>query len=544
MAADQGRRYLRRIGYNAHCRYAGKLGRACMIRCAQMHAKLAGSASWLAIAGAMFFWSWLDQCMFGPALFSPVDRRLADISLVVMGLASIAGMGLAVWVARRNKVASGGSAAGADDVEGSSGDGCGPSGLWCPRFAVGSACMGVFSCVVCGASLNADGMGMPYVLGIALAGLSMGSLQVVWGVVALAQGVERALLHLSGAWALGLVVNLAFQVVPGFGGWYAASMLPALSVAIYVALSIFQKRSHLRIEALANANAQPVGAAAKPDFLFMVIVFAVCALFGMMTLLHPVGGFAENLVSSGMDSVFARCVTSSFVFAACLVLPRNRVVLVFNVTLSFVALGALALTVSLFDIAWQFPGRLLVAVGYMGLDLLIWAVMARLCEARAMSSAKTVFMVIGAQQAGIVLGGTLSTMTYAVNVGAEMLSVLLVALNYGLLVACYVLLRRYVGWVGGDGMDSISPSVGAPEAGSSSQQQGREDTILAYAQSRHLTAREIDVLLLLAEGRNVPYMAERFVVSENTVKSHVRHIYEKCDFHDRQELLDALEDIR
>jgi DNA-binding CsgD family transcriptional regulator len=515
-----------------------------MVRCTHMHAKLAGSASWLAIVGAMFFWSWLDQCMFGPALFSPVDRRLADISLVVMGLASVAGMGLAAWVAHWSKVASGDPAAEASGAGGSSGNDPEPSGLWCPRFAVGSACMGVLSCVVCGTSLNADGMGISYVLGIALAGLSMGALQVVWGIVALAQGVERALLHLSGAWALGLIANLAFQVVPGFGGWYAASVLPALSIAIYVVLFALQKRPRLRIEAPASANASAAGVTAKPDLLFVAIVFAVCTLFGMMTLLHPMGGFAENLVSSGMDSVFARCVTSAFVFAACLALPRNRVTLVFNVTLSFVALGALALTVSLFDIAWQFPGRLLVAVGYMGLDLLIWAVMACLCETRAMSPAKTVFMVISAQQAGIVLGGAFSAMAYAVNVGAEALSVLLVVLNYGLLVACYVLLRRYVGWVGGCGMDSISPSVGTPKIGSPSQQQGREDAILAYAQLRHLTAREIDVLLLLAEGRNVPYIAERFVVSENTVKSHVRHIYEKCDFHDRQELLDALEDIR
>lgn len=515
-----------------------------MVRYAQMHAKLVGSASWLAIVGAMFFWSWLDQCMFGPALFSPVDRSLTDISLAVMGLASIAGMGLAAWVAHRNKVVSGGPAAEADGTGGSSGIGPGPSSLWCPRFAVGSACVGFLSCIVCGTSLNIDGMWMLYILSIALAGLSMGSLQVVWGVVALAQGVERALLHLSGAWALGLVVNLVFQIVPGFGSWYAASVLPVFSVVIYVVLCSLQKKPCLCIEAPAHASARAVDVVAKPDSLLMGIVFAVCALFGMMTLLHPVGGFADNLVSSGMDSVFARCVTSVFVFAACLVLPRARVVLVFNVTLSFVALGALALTVSMFDIAWQLPGRLLVAVGYMGLDLLIWAVMACLCETRAMPPAKTVFMVISAQQAGIVLGGAFSAMVYAVNVGAETLSVLLVILNYGLLVACYALLRRYVGWVGGDGVDSISSSVGSLKIGSSSPGQGREDAIMAYAQSHHLTAREIDVLLLLAEGRNVPYIAERFVVSENTVKSHVRHIYEKCDFHDRQELLDALEDIR
>lgn len=46
------------------------------------------------------------------------------------------------------------------------------------------------------------------------------------------------------------------------------------------------------------------------------------------------------------------------------------------------------------------------------------------------------------------------------------------------------------------------------------------------------------MLRLLAAGRNVPYIAESLCISENTVKSHVRHIYEKCGYHDRQELLD------
>ena len=31
------------------------------------------------------------------------------------------------------------------------------------------------------------------------------------------------------------------------------------------------------------------------------------------------------------------------------------------------------------------------------------------------------------------------------------------------------------------------------------------------------------------------------VLSENTVKTHLRHIYTKCNLHNRQDLLDAIE---
>ena len=56
-----------------------------------------------------------------------------------------------------------------------------------------------------------------------------------------------------------------------------------------------------------------------------------------------------------------------------------------------------------------------------------------------------------------------------------------------------------------------------------------------------LTEREASVLELLLAGRSVPYIAEQLCVSQNTVKTHVRHIYAKLDIHTRQELLDLVE---
>ncbi|MFQ7066696.1 MAG: LuxR C-terminal-related transcriptional regulator [Eggerthella lenta] len=37
-------------------------------------------------------------------------------------------------------------------------------------------------------------------------------------------------------------------------------------------------------------------------------------------------------------------------------------------------------------------------------------------------------------------------------------------------------------------------------------------------------------------------MAERFTLSEHTVKTHLRHAYAKMDVHSRQELLDLIEE--
>ncbi len=53
-----------------------------------------------------------------------------------------------------------------------------------------------------------------------------------------------------------------------------------------------------------------------------------------------------------------------------------------------------------------------------------------------------------------------------------------------------------------------------------------------------LTSRECEVLSLLVEGRNEPYISEALTVSRATVKTHIKHIYQKIDVSSRQELLD------
>lgn len=62
--------------------------------------------------------------------------------------------------------------------------------------------------------------------------------------------------------------------------------------------------------------------------------------------------------------------------------------------------------------------------------------------------------------------------------------------------------------------------------------------------SRHgLTGREAEILELLARGHGKARIAETFLIAENTVRSHTKHIYAKLDVHSKQELLDLVESV-
>ncbi len=56
-----------------------------------------------------------------------------------------------------------------------------------------------------------------------------------------------------------------------------------------------------------------------------------------------------------------------------------------------------------------------------------------------------------------------------------------------------------------------------------------------------LSAREAEVMELLARGHSVARIAGMLVVSENTVRTHSKRIYAKLDIHKKQELVDLIE---
>ncbi|WP_302963298.1 response regulator transcription factor [uncultured Adlercreutzia sp.] len=113
-----------------------------------------------------------------------------------------------------------------------------------------------------------------------------------------------------------------------------------------------------------------------------------------------------------------------------------------------------------------------------------------------------------------------------------------------LVFAAYVLvgLKRFTFAGAIDGIEpvAVSPEA-APDAARTPEEAfaARCETI---AGEFSLTPREAEVFAMLARGRDRSYIEEALVVSRNTVKAHVKHVYAKLGIHSHQELIDLVEE--
>ncbi len=94
--------------------------------------------------------------------------------------------------------------------------------------------------------------------------------------------------------------------------------------------------------------------------------------------------------------------------------------------------------------------------------------------------------------------------------------------------------------------DAESPQAGDPAsqtAPAASDEGAFEARCHALAAQRGLSPRELEVLLYAGRGYGSSYIAPALGISENTVRTHIRHIYEKLGVSSRESLI-ALVDSR
>ena len=135
--------------------------------------------------------------------------------------------------------------------------------------------------------------------------------------------------------------------------------------------------------------------------------------------------------------------------------------------------------------------------------------------------------------AGAALGVAANDLTGGAVMPVELISGALILIFVG-----YAL----IGMRGFSFSETIAGLTPVSEEVAETPEQDFEERCQAIAEDAGLTPRELEVFQMLARGRDTAYIQEQLVVSRNTVKAHVKHVYAKLDIHSHQELIDLVED--
>ena len=201
----------------------------------------------------------------------------------------------------------------------------------------------------------------------------------------------------------------------------------------------------------------------------------------------------------------------------------------------FVVGGFLAVVV----LAGRATGEMALANGllYAGsecFDALMWFALASIGARNKVNALAVFAWGRAASSAGLLCGATVGHAVNAVpdaltaSVGIAVVLFLFVAMNL-------TVLKPFGFQATIDGVQSVEPVAAPPTSA------GLPEKSAAVAKRCRLTPRETELLILLAHGRNGPFIQEKLVLSRNTVKTHVSNIYGKLGVHSQQELIDLVE---
>lgn len=469
-----------------------------------------GSASWLSILGASFYWAWVDHVAFMDSFVEGDGSGVFALSFLSVCACSILALVPFAFSLRF------------------SGFLAGRSNRLLLFLGVGGAAGSL-------ALFLSDGSIMHIACGVLLTGACFSGFVIAWGETCIAEGHRKALLHISSAWSAGLAINLAAGLLQPFASGIVLSLLPLASYGAYRALLNRQDNSNYRIVPLEGLEGPE--SVHGFDKRLLSLIFAFCAAFGIMYYSQIVAPADLSLGARSVDAVMARGWTALVMLALHLSVFRDRMHLLFKACSFILIVGFAAIVVGIFVPQVNGIGSIAIAAGYCGFDILVWTMVAMHRRGSGYSASKIICIAMLAEQAGILAGAFVGIALSFFGVSTEVQVAVLTGMN---LVAVAALL----GFTEYGSRLWMLMVKGVEAGGPVSDSKTTEGEDGAFAREHGLTERESEILGLFVTGRSMSYIADELVLSTNTVKTHVRHIYEKCGVHGKQELIDLVQKRR
>ena len=462
-----------------------------------------GSASPLAIAGAAAFWLWMDQAVFTSVL---AGEAFYETAFLVMTLCTV------VAVPFFSRAFRGGTV------------------FW-PHCRAVAAVWGVAGALGGVLLLAADGAPALGIAGAVLCGVVFSWGNLLWGWVCVAQGHGRAIVHIASAWAVGLPFNLLLNVMPVSMAAVLTCSFVALSAVLFVALATCQNKPALRIEQSRPHKVDVISPGAMAfgvDGRLLALILAFCCVFGLMYFQQQIGPSTVEL--AGVQAVGVRGACALLFLVAYLTVLHDHVSVLFKACFYVLVAGLVVMVVGLFVPAMGGLSGIMVSAGYCGFDILVWTMIAFHSYVSPNRPIKTVAVAMTCEQVGILFGVLLGKALGLAELDSSSASIVMMVLA----MVSLAVLVTYTEYGSRMWALLVETSVNHELPGAAG------DDVPALAQRLGLTKREAEVAALFLQGRSMSYIAEKTFVSENTIKTHVQHIYRKCGVHSKQELIDLV----
>lgn len=178
-------------------------------------------------------------------------------------------------------------------------------------------------------------------------------------------------------------------------------------------------------------------------------------------------------------------------------------------------------------------GSLVNSVGCHFMSILMWALCVYLIENRNISANWVFTWTTGAYILGQALGAVIAGSVLDPMDGIpSSLSMLAAAMVFVILASALLMLSN----------NNLRTGWGMVRPSESDLRSDVFDVACKIIGSEYgLTPREIEILVPLSKGRNRSVIGDQLLLSPNTVKTHIRNIYQKTGIHSQQELIDLVE---
>lgn len=473
--------------------------------------RIQGATGVKVIVGSAFLWAWLDALFMSVFFIRPETRgfmpEVAVIAIFACGLPVLLGA-----LASKNSF---------------------EKLLLSKRCLVGVALAGSLGSLVL--ILSGFQQSWPLlVVGGLLCGTYMSLYQIAWGGAYAHDGIRTAAPFVAGGFAGAVIIDtpLLFMIPEASAVFFA--LLPLASCIVLLMVDPEKRRYAPKKDELMPPSQGMQSRLKRYSGVPLMLLGAVALImigFGYMQHLVSFSFVGSAEETGGILIQLARGFSAILMFVV-IVIAARRSSIVCRVGLLAMIAGFMMMPFMFGTPLFWVSGAIIIA-GYTALDLFLWVTFSQIAYTQSRDPLKTMTLLRLLAVACYIIGAVVGIALVGSGKDLhEFVSAETTVVGYLVVIATVLLLGSEDVW--------ILFSDPTRSARFSLEQDSMDQRLEACFEALSLTSREKDIASLLAYGRTQPWIAERLTISENTVGTHVRHIYQKAQVHNRQEFIDLV----